>query len=148
MRKKIYIFVLFLIASLSVVYAQDAEFCTKREANHFLFGNNKMKQVKWQFVQSYDPYNGGITTPADISRPESYLFQKNGKMLIYSADNQQHGKWRITEEKQFLWIEYAPEKNKKELYKFKIKELTAEKMILAIQGRHGMVERTYLKIKN
>lgn len=137
-----------LIISTTAIYGQDAEFCGKREANLFLLGNSKIKKVQWQLLQSYDPYNGGITTPADATHLEAYVFQKNGKMISYATDNQQNGKWKLTKEKEFIWIEYSLIKGKKELYKFKIKELTSEKMVLAIQGRHGLVEKTYLKVKN
>lgn len=148
MLKIIFLTFLCLIGFYSVIYAQKNSFCAKRSANVFLLGNNKTKETAWILAQTYDPYNGGITTPADEKYPDHLFFQKNGKMKHHTVDFQQDGTWKLNKSKTDLLIEYPKKDAKSEAYTFNIKELTKEKMVLAIKGRHGMVERTYVPFKN
>lgn len=144
MTRIIFLLISLLNLSFLNIYAQKMELCSKRNANIFLLGDKKTKQIQCNLKQTFDPYNGGITTPVDEKQPEYFVFHKNGKMEYFANNVQEKGAWKVSKEKDQIFLHYSMEK----IETFKIAELTREKMILAIQGRHGMVERTFIIQKN
>lgn len=108
----------------------------------------------WHFSKNFDPYNGGITTPADPENPVSLEFNADGTFIETEGKIQNKGKWIIEKRNQKLALIYTnqgnfqiPESQQKINLEYQIRKNTPDTLCLAIQGRHGFVEKYYVKSK-
>lgn len=128
-----------------------------RKASAFLIGK-KTDTTRWQLHKIFDPYDGGKTIIRDSLNPEYLLVGKDGAFLEYDKDNHSEGHWYINKDKTRMALIYdiqngveVEDANKdmpeEMYYRYEIREISAEKLVLAIQGRHGMVEKTYIPVE-
>lgn len=144
------------IVSLLFCFAcrETKEVMPKKEASTFFMQNTEA--MTWQVEKSFDPYNGGITTQAPKDNPPYITFQADGTFLSYNGAQKSEGNWFVNKDKTALGLVYTLENDKPvkskqtistEGFAYKIRFLDKEKMVLARQGRHGFVEKTYIRIK-
>lgn len=149
-------FYIFLIINLLILFScrESKEVMAKKEANTFLMEN--AEKITWYLEKSFDPYNGGITTQAPKDNTPYIEFRTDGTFLEYDGMQKNEGNWYINKDKSALGFVYTLQngkilKAKKHLtsedFPYKILFLDKEKMVLARQGRHGFVEKTYLRVK-
>lgn len=123
-----------------------------KKAAAFLLGK-KIDTVQWRLVNIYDPYDGGKTIIKDSLNPEILVVSRDGSFKEYDKDNYSIGKWYLNREKSRMAMVYEKQNgmevakvDEEMQYRYEIREMTDSKLILAIQGRHGMVERTYMPV--
>lgn len=144
------------IVSLLFCFAcrETKEVMPKKEASTFFMQN--AEAITWQLEKSFDPYNGGTTTQAPKDNPPYMVFQADGTFSEYNGAQKSAGNWFVNMDKTALCLVYTlqndkPVKNKQNIategFVHKISFLDKEKMVLARQGRHGFVEKTYMRIK-
>jgi hypothetical protein len=109
---------------------------------------------KWEFVSSLDPYQGGTIGTADPDNKQYRIFEVNGNYEEYDNDNSGVGRWAFNADSTHLgtvFEKYNGEPTGQSLeitdFRWKILELTADKLVLSIQGRHGFVEHEYKSTK-
>lgn len=112
------------------------------------------EKTTWLFVKNFDPYNGGITTLADPQNPVSIEMYADGTFTETEGSNRNKGKWLIGKKTRKLTLIYTqqgdfsiPEQSQKVNLEFQIRKNTEDSLCLAIQGRHGFVEKHYIKKK-
>jgi hypothetical protein len=109
---------------------------------------------KWEFVSSIDPYQGGTVIEADPANKQYKVFQKDGTYLEYDNENDGVGKWAFNADSTHIGTVIItnndqPGGNGAAVtdFRWEIRELTAQKLVLAIQGRHGFVVYEYKAVK-
>lgn len=120
----------------------------------FIMGEKNRYQKRWDLQQMYDPYPSGqgtIIQPEDSGRTYLILFQ-DGDFLQSSPQNYSEGQWKLDEEKQRLALIYrmqnnrlVPSDKRDTLYRYELRYHSADSLVLAVQGRHGLVEYRYRK---
>ena len=157
--KYLAIILLALAASTSTCNKQGSRTdLGNRKAATFLLGR-KTDTIRWQLTQIYDPYDGGKTIIRDSLNPEYLIVGKDGAFKEYDNENHSEGRWFINKDKTRMALLYEVQngmtveadsgKKAREMpeelrYRYEIREISREKLVLAIQGRHGMVEKTYV----
>ena len=109
---------------------------------------------QWELVSMNDPYQGGTVTEADPSNPQYREFEKDGIYREFDNENQGSGIWAFNTDSTKIGIVLetyngSPTGNVLEVsdYRWELRELTKDKLVLAIQGRHGFVEHNYKAVK-
>ncbi len=122
----------------------------QRKANKLLL--HKDEKTIWKLVRSHDPYNGGVTTLAEPSNPYTIELSNDGSFREQQGTILNQGKWRIEKKTNRLALIYTSEGNKaipeqaqKINLSFQIRKHTQDSLCIAIQGRHGFVEKYYYK---
>ena len=148
-------YILFIITSLLFFACRETkEVMAKKEASNFFMQN--AEAITWQLEKSFDPYNGGITTQAPKDNPPYMEYHADGTFLAYDGAHKSGGNWYVNKDKSALGFVYTlqndkPIKDKKSIntegFPYQIRFLDKEKMVLARQGRHGFVEKTYIRVK-
>lgn len=110
--------------------------------------------LEWRLEQIYDPYNGGTTYQSDSLNPSFLSLNRKGKFAEYDTLNRREGKWYFHEDSTRIRLAYTQENGTKIIrserdpdFRYVLKTLTEDSLVLAIQGRHGMVERIYIRTK-
>ncbi len=109
---------------------------------------------KWELVSSTDPYQGGTVTVADPANKHYRVFERDGTYLEYDNENTGVGKWAFNADSTHVGTVITthndqPTGNGTAVtdFRWQIRELTAQKLVLAIQGRHGFVTHEYKAVK-
>lgn len=156
--KYLAIILLTIVASASTCHKQGKRSdLSTRKAATFLIGK-KTDTTCWRLQKTFDPYDGGKTLVRDSLNPQYLLVAKDGAFREYDNDNHSEGRWYINKDKtrmalvydiqNGLTLENEPQSEPEEMhYRYEIREVSPEKLVLAIQGRHGMVEKTYIQVE-
>lgn len=122
----------------------------KPKANKILLGSKKADSVVWKLVKSYDPYNKGYTYWADSSNLKCLVLKSDASFREFDKENKSEGSWYLNKEKNKLGFVYSL-RNGVEInedlqhlfFRYHIDTLYKDTLILAIQGRHGMLKQYY-----
>lgn len=149
-----YTYILFFLLLFEFVACQPikkANYAPRKTANTFFLADQNSE--KWKLLQSFDPYNGGVTTVQPKEDPYFVTFEKNGRFTEYEKNQHSSGKWFLNKEKTELVLIYsiqngiAVNKKKPQMLTFQIRKREGKNRVLAIQGRHGWVEKSYLWVE-
>ena len=107
---------------------------------------------KWNWAHSYDPYDEGKNYEASASDYKALSFNEDGTFEEISTEEVKEGVWMLNKQKDALALVYGKGKVSGDLrrqlapykYRYKLKKLTDDSLVMAIQGRHGFVIETYL----
>ena len=98
----------------------------------------------WRWRQTVDAYRGGTTlTPSD-SALETLTFWTDGTYHHQKTGYTRTGQWALDEAARTLALTDQLQADlDQEDYRHKIRKLNADTLVLAWQGRHGMVTELY-----
>lgn len=108
---------------------------------------------EWNWVHTVDPYDGGKDYDTSEDAYRSLDLADDGTFTEISKEQVQEGIWMLNKEKDALALIYGKEQKASvdlrrriapHKYRYKLKKLTQDSLILAVQGRHGYVIETYL----
>lgn len=109
---------------------------------------------KWAFVSSEDPYQGGTIGTPDPANIQYRVFEADGTYEEYDNDNFGVGRWAFNEDSTrvgTVFEKYNGQTTGQDLtvtdFRWQILELTKNKLVLSIQGRHGFVKHEYKAVK-
>ncbi|MEL6852530.1 MAG: hypothetical protein AAFP92_28745 [Bacteroidota bacterium] len=111
-----------------------------------------MRILPFFLAETYDPYDKGYLYPADSLNPQFLVLKRNGVFQEYDSVNQSHGRWYVNKEGKSLALVYeqqngiaVPEERRSPLFRYHLYAFSPDSLKLGIQGRHGMIEKLYLK---
>ena len=121
------------------------------KAATFMLGDDSAETVVWQLINTHDPYNGGVSYPQDPANPHYILLHKNGAFKEHDNANVSFGNWYLNKNKNRLALVYyiqngisIPDEKQVIDYRYEVKKVSKDSLILGIQGRHGIVTQTYI----
>ena len=122
-----------------------------KKAAQFILGDESAETIVWQLVSTKDPYDGGKYYPQDPANPHYILMHHNGAFKEHDNANVSFGNWYINQNKDRLALVYyiqngisIPDEKQVLDYRYVIKKVTKDSLLLDIQGRHGMVTKAYI----
>lgn len=149
MRMKItntLIIIAFLLSVASCKTVNGVKVANPSKANAYMLQN--ATAAKWRFIKSYDPYNGGQTSTPPASNPIYLELFPNQTYKESDLHTVTQGKWYLNPDKNAVAFMPQPYKaEQKPEFLYKIKKFTADSLIFSLQGRHGMVDKYYIKSK-
>lgn len=104
---------------------------------------------EWQWVKTYDPYDGGHMRVATEAEARFLEFRADGTLHERQDGVLREGYWRMDPEGEALALQAGagagpPRGNLRAWeYRHEIVRLTETELILAWQGRHGKVQEWY-----
>jgi hypothetical protein len=117
---------------------------------------SEMLSNKWEYVNSHDPYQGGIDYPADPADPDNMkalIFHQNGNFEEIDQWNHWKGKWKLNSDETKIGV-CISEHNGTSIqnsgdfdFGRNLLSLTDSELKFWIQGRHGGVTYEYNSIK-
>lgn len=146
-------FILFFL--LSSCHDKSTQAIRNRKAAALLIGKKKLADsIVWKLSQTYDPYNGGYTYAADSLNPQFLVLHRDGTFHEYDTINYSEGTWLVNKERDHIAKVYSIQ-NKTEIpqdqqipsFRYHIQKRNTDSLQLAIQGRHGMLLLTYLRMQ-
>ena len=108
---------------------------------------------KWEYVNSHDPYQGGIDYPADPDNKQYLIFKKDGSFKEIDQWNHWRGKWQFNTDETKVGIAISEHNGSSVLrseqfdYRRNLVKVTNYELVFWIQGRHGPVTYKYKSIK-
>lgn len=149
---KYLIYIPFLLLIQTGCNPSSSDSLTTRKASRMMFGSDKGPMLKWQLLKTYDPYEQGYTIFGEKDNPRFLVFFPDGRFLEYDNRNYNDGSYLIHEGKQAMALIYdiqngfkVPPARRDSLFRYQLLRLESDTLKLGIQGRHGIVERTYFK---
>ncbi|MEL7339206.1 MAG: hypothetical protein AAGM67_01880 [Bacteroidota bacterium] len=111
----------------------------------------KADSISWQLVKQYDPYQGGHTQRITQEARPKLTLKAIGGFKELSSDPVREGKWIVDlQEKtiQFVYTRIGGQLVQEPIPGpiYQVKSYDEDDLILAQQGRHGMVELHYRMI--
>lgn len=111
---------------------------------------------RWVLHSTFDPYQGGKEYPCDPQNPEILELAPSGVFHQYDTAQQSFGQWFLNPLNKTMNLRYEVRNNRylsasdpkaagREQYI--LKQMTADSLIMEVQGRHGMLVLTYLPFK-
>lgn len=127
----------------AAAWAQTPRPLSKKAAANILYAKKSPAASQWQLTDIYDPYNGGThNTPT----PPIFLkFSAKGTYSEGAAGKESTGKWLISADTSSIAM-FAPSENPS--FDRQLRTHTSDSLVLARQGRHGMVIYTYVRYKS
>jgi hypothetical protein len=123
----------------------------KRKAARVLMQFAAEDTLTWRLVQVYDPYQQNTYSPGDEGNPSFLRITRKGKFAEYDTLNYREGRWFLDTTRTKIRLAYTHENKTKieradrdPYFRFQLVKLTKDSLVLGVQGRHGIVERTYL----
>lgn len=125
------------------------EALNRSQAKRVMFPDNNFL-LTCTLSKIHDPYQGGQTyLPTDRLSPTLLLFS-DGRFIEYDAYRYDEGEWYLHEDHDKMSLIYQvknhtniPASQQDSSFRYQIKQLNADTLILAQQGRHGMVSYFY-----
>lgn len=110
---------------------------------------------RWQWVKTYDPYDGGQMRTATEAEDRFLEFRADGTLIAHEGGQPQKGYWLLGPEEASLALvtglaaEQVPRSASRRAweYRHKIVRLDHRELILAWQGRHGKVQEWYRAVR-
>ena len=122
-----------------------------RQAAFHFFQDRDTDSLKWRWVHTYDPYNGGTYLTSDSLHPRYLFLYKDGTFRKTDAHNASSGKWYLNPEKNAMALidemrngVSVMDASSSLTFRHQLRKLNQDTLILAWQGRHGFVEELYL----
>ncbi|MEZ4825723.1 MAG: hypothetical protein R3C61_05420 [Bacteroidia bacterium] len=122
------------------------------KAASMLVGKKKQgDSTTWILSQTFDPYNGGQVYVADSLNPQFWVLRRDGTFHEFDSLNNRFGLWKLNRNRDRLSKNYLapnPEISPQSLspdFRYHLLNHTKDSLILAVQGRHGMLRFTYLR---
>jgi hypothetical protein len=107
----------------------------------------------WKLVRSFDPYDGGKLSVFDSANTRYLVIANDGSFREYDAYNVSEGSWRVNKSNDHLSLTYEkqngfdiPINRRDTLFRYEIRRHDDDTLVLAIQGRHGMVAQTFAAV--
>ncbi|MEZ4824773.1 MAG: hypothetical protein R3C61_00550 [Bacteroidia bacterium] len=99
----------------------------------------------WQFDYNFDPYNNGQVLRSAPENPRFFLLAVNHTYTLFDHNEKREGRWDYDLEHQGLILTCQKINGKSieeggEVLNYKVISYSSEKLILGLQGRHGMTE--------
>lgn len=123
-----------------------------KKATKILMGK-KAKWQKWQLISQYDPYNGGKYYRPDSSNSQYFILINDGSFREYDTFNYSEGSWLMNKSRDRVALVYLiqngikiPPEKRDTTFRYELKTISPDSLVLAIQGRHGMMAKTYLNV--
>lgn len=120
-------------------------------ASTILLGDATKKKIRWKWVQSYDPYNGGQIYRVKPGEVRYLIIVNDGTFEEIKDGKKSEGKWKLKSDKSSLALMYTekdgetlPLETQRQVHMHQIRKLTRDTMILAWPGRHGYIEDLYV----
>lgn len=140
---------LIAIVGLQACASRPDRALTRAQANKFLF-HSKTLMLKATLASIYDPYNGGDTYfPSQAIKPTLLVFT-DGSFVKYDTHNYTEGNWYIekgTHNMAFIHqrenFQDIPPAFQDSAFRYIVQKASPDTLIIAQQGRHGMVSYTY-----
>ena len=124
------------------------------KAKRLVFGEEKGPMSKWQLLQIYDPYDGGVIIHPEADNPHYLIFFSRGRFLEYDSLNYNDGRWLIDPKANKLALIHEienghriPPARQDTIFRYHLLQ-QGDTLRLGIQGRHGIVEETYLPVSD
>lgn len=143
---------LFFVAATCKTPAEKA--FGKKKAAQILWEYAKFDTLTWKLVSIYDPYQKGTYYQTDSLNPQYLSFTRKGKFVEYDTAQYRKGRWAINQDSAGLRLSYTeidgdeiPKDDQDTKFRFLLNEMSLDTLVLGLQGRHGIVKRTYLRMK-
>ncbi len=107
---------------------------------------------KWEYVNSHDPYQGGIDDPADPDNKQYLIFKKDGSFEEIDQWNHWRGKWQFNTGETKIGIAISEhngsivQSSGEFDYGRNLVKVTSSELVFWIQGRHGRVTYKFKSI--
>ncbi|MEM7374194.1 MAG: hypothetical protein AAF587_36710 [Bacteroidota bacterium] len=139
---------LLLAGSPAFIFAQYSKQSPAQRLYQLIEEN---KSLRFQLIQERDPYQLRTQRRSPEPKHASLFLHKNHTFTESSTGMQQQGRWELDHKHAHLTIHYE-DKNQRSrgqqasphALRFEIKSFHNYRLVLEWQGRHGMVERTYM----
>jgi hypothetical protein len=102
--------------------------------------------VVWQWVETFDPYEGGqIYEPDSLSADHTLLFDANGKFVEDYPGGccRYEGKWVLMRDSTAVTLLYTDERRAGQHFTYELRRLSADTLQIGIRARHGVLIETY-----
>ncbi len=125
-----------------------------QRAAAYLLQNAPADSIIWQLTNIFDPYQGGTHTPIDSLHPQFLVIHDDGTFTRHQQEQIDSGNWYMRRDKEAIALvsdrspEAAISSKTSFSFRYEIRKLSSDTMILAWQGRHGFVEELYVKKTN
>lgn len=132
-------------------------------ANQLIFDSLAIDTCSWRLFSTYDPYQDMLpagerqdSTTVFKANPTFLRFVRNGEFIRFDNDGYNQGLWDISADQAGrMRFSYTTQNgvevsalNQDKYYRFQLQKRTPDTLIIAQQGRHGMVRSTYLYCPN
>lgn len=139
---------LLLIGSPTLVFAQYNKQSPAQRLYRLIEAH---QSLTFQLVQERDPYQVLTQRRTSDSKDASLFLHKDNTFTESSTGIRQKGRWELDRKHAHLTIHYAEQEQRSRgqqasphALQFQIKSFHNYRLVLEWQGRHGMVERTYM----
>lgn len=108
---------------------------------------------RWVLYSTFDPYQDGKMYPCDPANPEILELAATGVFHQYDTAQQSYGQWFVNPLTQTMNLRYevrnnryltSSDPNEAGKQQYYLKRMTADSLVMEVQGRHGMLILTYL----
>ncbi|MDX2250337.1 MAG: hypothetical protein SF052_26375 [Bacteroidia bacterium] len=142
------IFVLGFMLTGIPLFGYPAEKTTPSELSELINDIRQNQILVWQFDYNYDPYNNGQILRAMPENPRFFILAVNHTYTIFDHTEKREGRWEYDLDKNLLILHCKKINGKavneaaESLY-YLVKTYSPEKLVLGLQGRHGMTEMVF-----
>lgn len=137
----------FIWMGISPVYPQHSKPSPAQRLMRLIAEN---QSVRFQLIHERDPYQIPAQRNQIAKKSASLHLNRDHTFTEKSLGIQQIGRWKLNPKESSLTILYASESEQTRgqaapahTQQFEIKSFSNSRLVLAWQGRHGMVVRTY-----
>ncbi|MFK7920930.1 MAG: hypothetical protein AB8H47_03190 [Bacteroidia bacterium] len=132
-------------------------------ANQLIFDSLAYDTCSWRLFSTYDPYQDMLPAGERLdsskvfnANPTYLRFIRNGEFVRFDDNGYNTGLWDMSaDEPGRMRFSYTLQNgvkvsalNQDKYYRFQLQKRTQDTLIIAQQGRHGMVRSTYLYCPN
>ncbi|MEZ4773535.1 MAG: hypothetical protein R3D00_10170 [Bacteroidia bacterium] len=144
-----WIFAILAIPSTAILFSFTGVQNTPGNDFDTLLSDIRENQILvWQFDYNYDPYNDGQVLRSLPNNPRFFILAVNHTYTFFDHDEKKEGRWEYNLEHQQLILSCQKINGKSvsqesETLHYIVKSYSAEKLVLGLQGRHGMTEMVF-----